>query len=130
MIVYPIRYTTRPDVERKLERRYATPPANTSKKEPVNLEEARRELDKTYRQADQYLFELARLSGGVVERADQLTDLKAAFGRIADELRKQYLLGYYPPDDKSDEDRHIQVRVARPGAKVRARPGYKPAEQR
>ncbi len=130
VLVYPIRYSTRPDVERKLERRYSNPAASLSKTAPASLEEARRELDKTYRQADQYLFELARLSGGVVERADELTDLQAAFARIADELRKQYLLGYYPPDDKSDEDRRIQVRVSRPGAKVRARPGYKPAEQR
>ena len=129
MIVYPIRYATRPEVERKLEKRYSNPPS-TSQKETVSLEEARRELDKTYRQADEYLFELARLSGGVVERADQLTDLKAAFGRIADELRKQYLLGYYPPDDKSDEDRRILVKVSRPGAKVRARPGYRPTEQK
>ena len=130
VLVYPIRFSTRPDVERKLEKRYANPPANSTQKEKVSLEEARRELDKTYRQADEYLFELARLSGGVVERADQLTDLKGAFGRIADELRKQYLLGYYPPDEKSDDDRHILVKVSKPGAKVRARPGYKPTVER
>ncbi len=136
VVIYPIRYSTRADVERKLEKKYASQrlelpnqatPASlnvTLKKQPT-YEEAMRDLDKTYRQADEYLNELARLSGGVVERADRLTDLQAAFGRIADELRKQYLIGYYPKDEKSEANRRIRVQVSRPDAKVRARPGYK-----
>jgi hypothetical protein len=63
----------------------------------------------------------------VVERADSITDLDAAFGRIAEELRRQYLLGYYP-DKRSEKTRRINVRVSRYGAVVRARPGYKMAQ--
>jgi Ca-activated chloride channel homolog len=135
VIVYPIRFSTRADVERRLERKYAnqrleapnqaTPASLNLVKKLPTYEEALRDLDKTYRKADEYLNELARLSGGVVERADRLTDLQAAFGRIADELRKQYLIGYYPKDEKSESDRRIRVQVTRPDAKVRARPGYK-----
>ena len=66
------------------------------------------------------------MSGGVLERADTLQDLKGAFTRLAEELRRQYLLGYYPTNrDKDARDRKITVGVLRPGAKVRARPAYR-----
>ncbi len=128
VIVYPIRYSTRADVERKIERRFATKQVNDTNKPGASYEEVMRELDRTYRKADEYLQEMAQLSGGVVERADQITDLKAAFGRIADELRRQYMLGYYPTSDKGDKERRISVKVSRPGAIVRARPGYRLAQ--
>ncbi|HEY3138954.1 MAG TPA: VWA domain-containing protein [Blastocatellia bacterium] len=120
IIVYPIRYATREDVERKLEARLRA----TSKYD--KLEESKRELDRTYRSADEYLQQLAEMSGGIVERADRLGDLKSALGRIAEELRHQYLLGYYPTNrQKDDRTRKITVRVSRPGVIVRARPAYR-----
>ena len=128
VIVYPVRYNTRPDVERKMHKRFAAQPVLNSQKSRVSYEEAVRELDRKYLHADEYFFELARLSGGVIERADEITDLKAAFGRIADELRRQYLLGYYPTSDKKEKDRRITVKVSRTDAVVRARPGYKAAQ--
>jgi len=127
VIVYPIRYSTRLDVERKTETRIRAsmgPKGN----EAVLAELARssREIDRTYRRADEYLDHLATMSGGVVERADTLQDLKGAFTRIADELRRQYLLGYYPANRAKDaRDRKITVEVLRPGMKVRARPAYR-----
>jgi len=137
VIVYPIRYSTRADVERKLEKRFALQPPSQQvpavhnpepKKPGPSYEDAMRELDRTYRKADEYLEQLAQLSGGVIERADRASDLKAALGRIANELRRQYLLGYYPPKEMNDKERRIRVTVSRSGAIVRARPGYK-AEQ-
>src|ERR1044071_924208 len=128
VIIYPIRYSTREDVERKLEKKFTIQMASNNPKSKEDHDKALRELDRSYREADEYLLEMARLSGGVVERADRLTDLKAAFGRITDELRRQYLLGYYPPDKKNDKDRRISVTVSRPGAVVRARPGYRVAQ--
>jgi Ca-activated chloride channel homolog len=117
ILVYPIRYSTRADVERRLERKGQSPGPTTK---------TRLDLDHTYRQADEYLDQLARMSGGVLERADALGDLKAAFGRIAEELRHQYLLGYYPiKKDRSPQTRKISIQVSRPGAKVRARPEYR-----
>ena len=83
-------------------------------------------LDRVYREADEYLDQLAKLSGGKIERADTLNDLQGAFAKIADELRHQYLLGYYPPDGRnSAKERLITVRVSRPNVIVRARPGYR-----
>jgi Ca-activated chloride channel family protein len=125
VIVYPIRYSTRADVERRLERKFNAERIANPQKAETEQQKAMKELDHAYRQADEYLEELARLSGGVVERADQIADLKGALARIADELRKQYLLGYYPPNEKQVTSRRISVRVARPDAIVRARPGYK-----
>jgi Ca-activated chloride channel family protein len=120
IIVYPIRYATREDVERKLEARLRA----TSKYD--KLEESKRELDRSYRSADEYLQQLAEMSGGIVERADRLGDLKSALGRIAEELRHQYLLGYYPTNRQEDDrTRKITVRVSRPGVIVRARPAYR-----
>lgn len=120
IIVYPIRYATREDVERKMEARLRA----TSKYD--KLEESKRDLDQAYRSADEYLQQLAEMSGGIVERADRLGDLKSALGRIAEELRHQYLLGYYPTNrQKDDRTRKITVRVSRPGVIVRARPAYR-----
>jgi Ca-activated chloride channel family protein len=122
-IVYAIRYSTRADNERKMLARLS------AKSTEVTLADERaeiRKLDRAYRQADEYLYDLAEMSGGAVLRADQLTDLGAAFARIAEELRHQYLLGYYPLDrKKSDRRRKIMVRVLRPDARVRARPSYR-----
>lgn len=130
IIVYPIRYATRADVERKLQAKLRGP-ANSGYAPTINvkLEESMRELDRTYRRADEYLQQLAEMSGGVVERADRLGDLKSALGRIAEELRHQYLLAYYPTrHEKDDQSRRITVRVSRPGVIVRARPAYRIAQ--
>jgi Ca-activated chloride channel homolog len=127
IIVYPIRYGTREDVERKMEARFRiTSASNSGEPENAKLERSRRELDRAYRGADEYLQQLADMSGGIVERADRLGDLKSAFARIADELRHQYLLGYYPTNrQKDDKSRKISVRVSRPGVIVRSRPAYR-----
>ena len=127
IIVYPIRYATRVDVERKVEARIRSQ-INTRETAAMNekLEQSRRELDRSYRSADEYLQQLAEMSGGIVERADRLGDLKSALGRIAEELRHQYLLAYYPSNrQKDDRTRKITVRVGRSGVVVRARPAYR-----
>jgi len=130
IIVYPIRYSTREDVERKMDSRIrASLNSRVPQRTTASLEESRRELDRAYRGADEYLQMLADMSGGIVERADRLGDLKAALGRIAEELRHQYLIGYYPSNKQKDERaRRITVRVSRPGVTVRARPAYRVAQ--
>lgn len=127
IIVYPIRYATREDVERKMEARMKTSPGSTAADDlGKQLQQKKRDLDRAYRAADEYLQQLADMSGGIVERADRLGDLKAALGRIAEELRHQYLLGYYPSNkEKDDRTRKITVRVTRPDVIVRARPAYR-----
>lgn len=50
-------------------------------------------------------------------------DLAATFARVADELHRQYLIGFVP--ERLDDKMHkIEVRVKKPGMKVRARKEY------
>jgi Ca-activated chloride channel family protein len=71
------------------------------------------------------LFEaLARLTGGRALHLERPEGLRAAFGTIAADLRHQYLLGYAPRPGGPRGWRSIEVRVAVPGARVRARSGY------
>jgi len=130
IIVYPIRYATREDAERKMAARFSASSKSNGEEAPnTKLEQGKRELDRAYRAADEYLQQLAEMSGGIVERADRLGDLKSALGKIAEELRHQYLLGYYPTNrQKDDKSRKITVRVTRPGVVVRARPAYRLAQ--
>ena len=83
-------------------------------------------LDSLYFKADSYLKELADRSGGQVYRADNIGLLPRAFLSIADELRTQYLLGYYPSNPERDGSyRKIQVKTTRKDIAIRARPGYR-----
>lgn len=84
------------------------------------------DLDLAYRRGQTYLRELADRTGGVYYAANTLYDLPNVFSLIADELRHQYLLGYYPTNSAQDGGfRRIRVTVNRFGASVRARPGYR-----
>ncbi len=77
-----------------------------------------------YRVADQYLHEIVFESGGEYYRGDTIVGLSGAFRDLADELRRQYSIGYYPPAGKSGERRDIKVRVDQPGLVVKARDSY------
>ena len=83
-------------------------------------------MDNLYLMADSYLKEIADRTGGQVYRADTLGLLPQAFASIADELRTQYLLGYYPTNPTHDGSyRKIQVKTTRKDIAIRARPGYR-----
>lgn len=78
-----------------------------------------------YDRADRYLHELADKTAGRLYRANNTTQLAYAFSQIAEELRRQYSLGYYPHDgNTSAERRQIKVRVNRPNLAVKARDSY------
>jgi VWFA-related protein len=78
-----------------------------------------------YRRADAYLNDLAYKTGARLFRADNTRDLAQSFALIAEELRRQYSLGYYPKmTAQSGTRRQIKVRVMRPDLVVRARDSY------
>jgi VWFA-related protein len=83
-----------------------------------------------YQRADKYLHELADKTGARLCQANDPTQLAQAFSRIAEELRRQYSLGYYPQNNpqpsavQSGERRQIKVRVRQPNLAVRARDSY------
>ena len=77
-----------------------------------------------YQVADDYLHDLARVSGARLYNAEQ-TNLSAAFQSVAEELRRQYNLGYYPTKaPTAGERRNIKVKVNRPELVVRTRDSY------
>jgi VWFA-related protein len=77
-----------------------------------------------YELADQYLQELARVTGARLYNAEQ-QNLDAAFRSVAEELRRQYSLGYYPKNaPRAGERRNVKVRVNRPELVVRTRDSY------
>jgi Mg-chelatase subunit ChlD len=85
-----------------------------------------RMLDILYRTADDYLNEMARTTGGRLVPADNRLLLGRSFQQIADELRTQYSLGYYPTNAARDgKYRKIRVRTTRKGVALRTRPGYR-----
>ncbi len=82
---------------------------------------------KLYDLADQEMSELARVSGGKVFAIGDLSDARAAFRSVAEELGTKYTLGYYPSNDKKDgtyRKIRVEVRSAPKGAVVRSREGY------
>ena len=78
-----------------------------------------------YDRADHYLHSLADKTGGRLYQANDTKQLADAFSRIAEELRRQYTLGYYPKNLSSDGDRRqIHVKVNQPNVAVKARDSY------
>jgi VWFA-related protein len=78
-----------------------------------------------YDRANRYLVELADRTGGRLYKANDTNQLADAFARIAEELRRQYSLGYYPQNAATTADRRqIKVKVNRPNLAVKARDSY------
>ncbi len=78
-----------------------------------------------YEIADQYLQELANSTGGREYKADSLQNMSQAFANVAEELRRQYSIGYYPKrPPQVGQRRYIRVRARQPNLAVRARDSY------
>ncbi len=79
-----------------------------------------------YARADRYLHALADKTGGRLYQANDTKQLAQAFTLIAEELRRQYSLGYYPKADTAENSdrRQIRVKVRQANLAVKARDGY------
>jgi Ca-activated chloride channel homolog len=78
-----------------------------------------------YERGRTYLESLATTSGGRAFDADTIGNMEAAFSNVAEELRRQYSLGYYSNNEGQAGDRkHIKVQVLRPKSVVRAKTTY------
>jgi len=71
-----------------------------------------------------FLEELASLTGGRLHEVEANGDLSATFRAILDEFRHRYLVTYTPKNVAKDGWHKLEVKVSRPGARVKARPGY------
>lgn len=79
-----------------------------------------------YRIARRDVTELSKRTGGRAYKVRSLGDLVGVYKQVADDLRSQYSIGYYPKNEARDGRwRTIRVEVRRrPGFLVRARTGY------
>jgi Ca-activated chloride channel homolog len=78
-----------------------------------------------YRRATAYLHELSDKTGGRFFNGDSMLGVSQAFAQIAEELGRQYSLGYYPKAlGQAGQRRQIKVRVNQPDLAVKARDGY------
>ena len=78
-----------------------------------------------YRRAVRYLHELSDATGGRFYSGDSLFGIEQAFTWIAEELGRQYSLGYYPNTrGKDGERRQIKVKSTEPDLVVKSRGSY------
>jgi Ca-activated chloride channel family protein len=78
-----------------------------------------------YARGDAYLNELAQRTGGRMYRGNSVVNVSQAFEWVAEELRRQYSIGYYPKAaGKNGERRQIRVQVDQPNLAVQARDSY------
>jgi Ca-activated chloride channel homolog len=77
----------------------------------------------TVERPDPGLALIAAETGGGYFELTRAEDLASTFARVADELHRQYALGFEPP--KLDGKMHkLDVRIGRPGMQARARKSY------
>lgn len=82
---------------------------------------------KLYELANLEMNTLAQTSGGKVFPVADLSEARAAFMKVADEIGTKYNLGYYPSNDKRDGTYRkikIELKGVPAGAVIRAREGY------
>jgi Ca-activated chloride channel family protein len=78
-----------------------------------------------YDLANRYLQDLSQVTGARKYQADSIQNISVAFSNIAEELRRQYSLGYYPKNPaQAGQRRQIRVRVNQPNLAVRTRDSY------
>jgi Ca-activated chloride channel homolog len=82
--------------------------------------------------SEQRMYKLTEQTGGAVYVPQSVEDLDVVFTQISLDLSQQYLLSYYPQDERRDNFfRFIGLRVkTRPTLRVRARKGFYPAAAR
>lgn len=72
-----------------------------------------------------FLERLAEVTGGRFFK-EKKTDLDEAFRQIVDEMKRQYVLGFYPAEDSAPGTEHkIKVQVDRTGMVVRSKGSYR-----
>jgi VWFA-related protein len=135
-LIFPIRYDTFADVQRMKNsatvkpRPIEIPTSGGVNPAAVILSSISKPGDKgttpaEYQTGREYLDEMAHRTGGKLYEATSLSNLAAAYTKIASQLREYYSVGYYPKQERSaGKKTNIKVRVDRPGLVVSTREGY------
>ena len=121
-LFYPIRY----DTQRRSDAGAVASAYGMQLPPGLMAQLGRGQSAKEYQRGKAYLEALAASSGGRIFEAGENTDLEASFAGVAEELRRQYSIGYYGAEDaKPGERKRIKIQVSRPAqAVVRAKSTY------
>jgi hypothetical protein len=68
---------------------------------------------------DHVLGTLCRQSGGRYETVLSPMAVSQAMGKLLEDLKSQYRIRYVASPDGKDKDRKLEVKIARPGVRVR-----------
>ncbi len=121
-LFYPIRYNT----QRQSGAAAAAQVSGMQFPTGIMAQLGRGQTDAEYQKGKTYLEMLATNSGGRIFEADTIPNLEVAFAGVAEELRRQYSIGYYASEDGNPGDRKkIKIQVVRPPqAVIRAKSNY------
>jgi VWFA-related protein len=118
VLLYPIQYDTQANLGSTI----------TVNGKPMRPAPGSPGSPEAYERASKYLRELADRTGARHYQAETIENAERAFALIAEELRHQYSLSYYPANVARDGSyRRIRVTVNQPNVVVRARAGYRAA---
>ena len=125
VLVYSIQYDTYDDVQKFNKQSAEIFYDENDRPRIVKRSKIKGERREDYKAADEFLNNISEQTGGTVYKVSTMLYLNSAFAQIADELRKIYILGYYPSVERKVDVRYaIKVRVYRPNLVIRARSGY------
>jgi len=119
VIIYSIRYDTFRDVERLRKRDAEIVYDDNDRPMIVYKPPQAGERDKDYRSAREFLENASVVTGGRVFEARRVRDLRRIFSEIANELRKTYVLAYYPSEGREMiRDYTLRIRVLKPDLQI------------
>ena len=104
--------------------RFAHSSGDPDADERVNLSSAWKNSDQ-YSEQREILTQAVHQSGGRIFNVESPNKIRPVFILILEELRDQYVLGYYPDNKRNDGRWHrVKVRVDAAGVHIRAPRGY------
>jgi Ca-activated chloride channel homolog len=117
--IYSILYETVPSVA-------TSTTQDNSKKPPTNIKYDKKKLkqfqlaqQKKNEEAANFMAKMSDVTGGRSYKKE-INNLNEAFNNITEELRKQYLIGFYPESDKYNVSEHqIKIKIDKKNAVVR-----------
>lgn len=127
-LVYTVFYETGLMPQRMMRQRLPYPNPNRRggvfRRGGGNPDRRRQRTERANEEAKDFLEEMAKVSGGRFYK-NEIKDLSKTFRTIAEELRKQYLIGFYPEIIESGKVYRIRVRVDRTDIVVRAKTAFR-----
>lgn len=92
---------------------------------PRNNPKRNGRVERNNEMAEEFLQELSETTAGRFYSSKD-GKLKKTFATIVDELRFQYRIGFYPPEETAGTTSHtLKVKISKPDAVVRSRSGYR-----